>query len=76
MEQVLQALRTLRKALGLSQDQLSKKIGCSRLSLTYWENNATSPSRDSLERWLKVLYEEVLNLKDREKTIKIYGKER
>jgi transcriptional regulator with XRE-family HTH domain len=67
MEQVTKALKELRKALHLSQRELSERIGCSRLSVTYWETNQTSPSRYWLERWLKALSDAVLDPKDNEK---------
>jgi transcriptional regulator with XRE-family HTH domain len=67
MEQVTEALKALRKALHLSQRELSERMGCSRLSVTYWETNQTSPSRYWLEKWLKALSDAVLDLKDNEK---------
>ena len=69
MEKVTQALKELRRALGLSQRELSESIGCSRLSVTYWEENRFSPSRDWLEKWLKALNDAVLKLKDDEKKV-------
>jgi transcriptional regulator with XRE-family HTH domain len=67
MEQVMQALKLLRKALHLSQRELSERIDCSRLSVTYWETNQTLPKQYLLERWLKALSDAVLEVRVNEK---------
>ena len=38
-------LKTLRKKLGLSQEELAQKLGVSFTSVNRWENQQTKPSK-------------------------------
>ena len=67
MKRIFECLRELRLITGVSQQGLSKKIGCSRLSLTYYENNQSRPRRPILEKWLAALSEEILLYADTHK---------
>jgi len=60
MREVFKALRELRLIVGVSQEHLSEKIGCSRISLTSYENTQSRPKRPILEKWLLALSEEIL----------------
>jgi transcriptional regulator with XRE-family HTH domain len=44
-----------RKLLGLTQDDLAKKLEISRNSVVRMENGYWSPTRDKLENWAKAL---------------------
>lgn len=53
-----QRLIETRKALGLSQEQFSKKVGCSRAAVNFWENAKNDnilPKPDNLEKCAEVL---------------------
>jgi len=67
MRRVFEILRELRQIVGISQEQLSAKIGCSRISLTNYENNWSRPKRPILEKWLAALSEEILFYNDTHK---------
>lgn len=60
MKEIFECLRELRLIVGVSQEHLSEKMGCSRLSLTYYENSQTRPRREMLKKWLAALSEEIL----------------
>lgn len=60
MKRIFEILRELRQIVGVSQEHLAEKIGCSRISLTSYENNQSRPKRPTLEKWLKALTEEIL----------------
>ena len=45
-----QRIRETRKAKGLSQVELAKKLGVSKQSLSNWENDNIQPSIEMLER--------------------------
>lgn len=60
MKRIFEILRELRQIVGISQVELSKKIGCSRISLTSYENNQSRPKRPVFEKWVSALSEEIL----------------
>ena len=74
MKKIFECLRELRLIVGVSQQGLSKKIDCSRLSLIMYENNQSRPRRPILEKWLAALSEEIL-LYDATHKQKAEGKE-
>jgi len=72
MEDILQALKQLRLALHLTETQVARRVGCSRQSLDVWEHNRVSINRGYLERWLQVLSEEVMKVRDMQKRVRVY----
>lgn len=53
-------VRILRKAMGLTQDQLAKKVGISRQSLNAIENNRMSPNLVHAFRITKALNQDII----------------
>lgn len=45
-----QKIRKIRKALGLTQEEFSKRLGVSFVTLNRWENHHTSPSALALQQ--------------------------
>ena len=52
-----QLLKSLRKKLGLSQEELAQKLGVSFTSVNRWENEQTKPSKLA-RRQIEALCEE------------------
>lgn len=48
-------LKKIRKKLKLTQAQLAKEIGVSRITENRWENNQTKPSKLALKEILRLL---------------------
>ena len=48
-------LKKRRKALGLSQMALAKKVGVSLMSMQLWERGVTTPKKENQEKLEKVL---------------------
>ena len=48
-------IRELRKAQGLTQEELAQKIGIKRGTLAQYETGKRSPKRETLERFAKAL---------------------
>ena len=60
MKEVIQVtlgekIKEARKQAGLSQEQLSEKLGVSRSAVAKWETNGGIPDRDNLYRLAEVL---------------------
>ena len=47
-------LRTLRKAKGLSQENLAKQLGISRQAISKWESNLSQPDIDNIIQLCKI----------------------
>ena len=47
-------LYNLRRQLGFSQEALAEKLDCSRQSISKWENGATTPDAEMLEKYSKL----------------------
>ena len=57
-------MTAIRKALGLSQQELAKLAGISRQMLSYYENNQHIPTTHSLDSWLLAIKLEINKLKE------------
>lgn len=47
--------KELREGLGLTQLEVSKKVGVSRMSYRNWEDGSCNPTDDNLQKLKKVL---------------------
>lgn len=56
-------MTAIRKALGLSQQELAKLSGISRQMLSYYETGANAPTTHSLDSWLLAIKLEINKLK-------------
>lgn len=56
-------IKSLRKQLGLSQEELAKKLGVSFTSVNRWENGQTKPSKLA-KRQIDILCKKSEKLKD------------
>lgn len=45
MVEAMQALAVSRRALGMTQEQLAERVGCSRKSVWAWETGRVLPTR-------------------------------
>ena len=64
---MLNKIRELRKALGISQEELAKKCGVSRQTVNAIENNKYNPTLElamRLARFLNTTVEELFILED------------
>jgi transcriptional regulator with XRE-family HTH domain len=50
MSDLALTIRTLREGLGLSPDDLAKKVGVTRSAVSAWETGANGPSRKRLKK--------------------------
>jgi transcriptional regulator with XRE-family HTH domain len=50
-------LKEIRKALGISQMNLARKVGVSLLTIQLWENGVSNPNKENEEKLKKVLDE-------------------
>ncbi len=50
-------LKEIRKALGISQMNLARKVGVSLLTIQLWENGVSNPNKENEEKLKKVLAE-------------------
>ncbi len=50
-------LKEIRKANGISQMKLARKVGVSLLTIQLWENGVSNPNKDNEEKLKKVLQE-------------------
>ena len=48
-------LRTIREALGLSQEMIAEKSGVTRQLVSRWECGHSLPSKEHLDNWLTVI---------------------
>ena len=48
-------LRTIREALGLSQEMIAEKSGVTRQLVSRWECGHSLPSKEHLDSWLSVM---------------------
>lgn len=55
MDTIGERIRARRKALSITQQGLAEAFGISRVSVTLWENNSTSPERDKISRLAEIL---------------------
>ena len=70
MDQIGAGLAQRRKQLGLSQEELAKKIGVTRQAVSKWESGAALPSVDNiveLARVLEISVDELLQLEKTER---------
>lgn len=68
MEKVSKNLRRLRKANGITQEQLAEELHITRQAISNWENNKTQPDIASLAQLAKIFEVEIEEL--------IYGEKR
>ena len=47
-------IRTLRKAIGLTQEELAEKLNVSRQAITKWETGAGTPDIDNINAIAKL----------------------
>ena len=47
--------RALRKALGLTVQEVAKLIGCSHVAVVHWEKGERTPQGENLERYRELL---------------------
>lgn len=65
-------LRSVRIDIGLSQEDLSKKLGISPMGLSHYERGVRTPNIERLDQWAQLLgYEMVISLKLKEKLARI-----
>lgn len=57
-------MTAIRKALGLSQQELAKLSGISRQMLSYYETGGSVPTMHSLDSWLLAIKLEINKLKE------------
>jgi DNA-binding transcriptional regulator YiaG len=50
-------LKEIRKALGISQMNLARKVGVSLLTIQLWENGVSNPNKENEKKLKKVLDE-------------------
>lgn len=70
MDQIGQGIAAHRKQLGLSQDELGRRIGVTRQAVSRWESGTALPSVDNmveLSRALEISVDELLQLAPQEK---------
>jgi len=48
-------IRTLRRAKGLTQQEMAERIGCARITLNLWERDKITPKEDNIRRIAKAL---------------------
>ena len=56
-------MRTIRKALGLSQEQMANLVGVSRQMVNYYEAANAYPSADTWMKWIAVVEKEIKKLR-------------
>ena len=66
--EISQILKTKRKELSLTQEQVAKKIFVSQKSVSNWENGKTYPDIESLIRLAHLYHLSLDNLLDRKST--------
>ena len=59
--------RDIRKALGLSQEQMGKLSGISRVQISYYEKAHTVPTMATFNKWLSAATEEIRRLRKQAK---------
>ena len=59
--------REIRKALGLSQEQMGKLSGISRVQISYYETADTVPTMATFNKWLSAATEEIKRLRQQAK---------
>ena len=59
-------MRTIRKALGLSQEQMANLIGVSRQMINYYERGDAYPSISTWAEWLSVVEKQIKRLKNKD----------
>ena len=71
-------IKSYRKQLGLSQDELGQKLLVSRQTISLWEKDQTVPTIDNLSRLREIFgvsVDEILGFKAEEKTVDIFPNE-
>ncbi len=48
-------IRSLRRAKGLTQQEMAERIGCARITLNLWERDKITPKEDNIRRIAKAL---------------------
>jgi len=56
-------MRTIRKALGLSQEQMASLVGVSRQMVNYYELANAYPSADTWVKWIAVVEKQIKKLR-------------
>ena len=59
-------MRTIRKALGLSQEQMANLVGVSRQMVNYYEQAYAYPSAKTWVNWIAVVEKQIKKLKNKE----------
>lgn len=57
-------MRTIRRALGLSQEQMANLVGVSRQMVNYYEQAYAYPSANTWVKWIAVVEKQIKELKD------------
>jgi len=55
-------MREIREATHISQTELAQKLGLSRQYIAQWEKGQSTPSREQLSQWVKMLHQEIQRL--------------
>jgi len=56
-------MRTIRKALGLSQEEMANLVGVSRQMINYYEGANAYPSADTWVKWIAVVERQIKKLR-------------
>ncbi|MFC1924405.1 helix-turn-helix domain-containing protein [Chloroflexota bacterium] len=59
--------RGIRKAIGLSQEQMSKLSGISRVQISYYETADSVPTMATFNKWLSAATGEIMGLRQQVK---------
>ena len=59
-------MRTIRRALGLSQEQMANLVGVSRQMVNYYELANAYPSAETWVKWIEVVEKQIKKLKHKE----------
>ena len=58
----MNAIRALRKKMGITQKKLSEKIGCTDVTISFWENNKHKPNICYMKKIIKIAEKNGLRL--------------
>ena len=59
-------MRTIRKALGLSQEQIANLIGVTRQMVNYYERGDAYPSTETWVNWVMAVEKQIKKLRNKE----------
>lgn len=60
-------MRTIRKALGLSQEQMANLIGVTRQMVNYYERGDAYPSTETWVNWTMAVEKQIKKLRNKER---------